>query len=525
MGKQNFHKILCWILLCSSVLWFILLAPTFTDFAGTDPFRSALQTTHQISLLTDGYASTEVINRQSADKDRAVLLSASQQLGSGSNEFKGIKHENSIAEDCNGRYVYMYKLPAKFNDLLLRECRELSGWTNMCPHIANSGLGQPLLQQGLLGGPEAAGSSWFDTNQFTAEVIFHERMKRYRCLTPHPSKATAFYVPFYAGFDMSRHVRDHNLTARDRAGIELVQFLRSKPQWKKRGGRDHFMVIGRIARDFMRGQDSPRAWGNKFLLHPEIMNMSSLLIEAQPRDKNQHGIPYPSYFHPRNRSEIDRWQKRMRSKRRQILFSFAGAPRPRLERASIRGQILEQCSSSPRCELLRCQKGLSICNEPSEVMRLFSDSVFCLQPQGDSFTRRSIFDSMLAGCIPVFFTEHSAYTQYKWHLPRNRSSYSVYIPEKSVQRSGNRSIEQHLQSLSADQVESMRREVIGLIPSLTYADPRHSNVDFTDSFDLTLQGLVNKISQGEDENSPVQPSTNSRGHGSNVRRKSRLVLT
>lgn len=321
---------------------------------------------------------------------------------------------------------------------------------------------------------------------------------------------------------MSRHAMDRNLTVRDRAGIELAQFLRSTPQWKKRGGRDHFMVIGRIARDFMRGQDSPRAWGNKLLLLPEMKNMSSLLIEANPWNKNQHGIPYPSYFHPRNWSEIEWWQKRMRSKKRQILFSFAGAPRPRLDRASIRGRILEQCSSSPRCELLKCQKGLSICNDPVEVMRLFTNSVFCLQPQGDSFTRRSIFDSMLAGCIPVFFTEHSAYTQYKWHLPENRSSYSVYIPEKSVQRPGNLRIQQHLQSLSADEVESMRREVITLIPSFTIADPRHSFVDFTDSFDLALQGLVNKINQGEDENSPDKIlSMKIRGRRrSNARRRS-----
>lgn len=495
MEKQNFHKILCCILICSSVLWFILLAP---PFAGTDPFTRTFQTTH---LLTNGYALTEAVNTQSADTDRTIFRTETHQLGSGSNEFKGITNEKLIAEDCNGRYVYMYTLPSEFNEFLLRDCEELSSWMNMCPHIANSGLGQPLLQWGKFGGSkadsEAAGSSWFDTNQFTAEVIFHERMKRYRCLTPNPSKATAFYVPFYAGFDMSRHVRDRNLTVRDRAGIELVQFLRSKPQWKKKGGRDHFMVIGRIARDFMRGQDSPRSWGNKLLLLPEMKNMSSLLIEAKPCDKNQHGIPYPSYFHPRNWSEIEWWQKKMRSKKRQILFSFAGAPRPRLDRASIRGRILEQCSSSPRCELLKCQKGLSICNEPAEVMRLFTNSVFCLQPQGDSFTRRSIFDSMLAGCIPVFFTEHSAYTQYKWHLPENRSSYSVFIPEKSVQRAGNLSIEQHLQSLRTDEVESMRREVIRLIPSFTIADPSHSNVDFTDSFDLALQGVVNKITQAE----------------------------
>jgi len=400
----------------------------------------------------------------------------------------------------------------------------------MCPHIANSGLGQPLLQLGEeLVGPEteaeAAGSSWFATNQFMAEVIFHERMRRYRCLTRHPSKATAFYVPFYAGFDMSTHTRDHNVMARDRAGIELVEFLRSKTQWKKRGGRDHFMVMGRIAWDFVREQESPNAWGNKLLLLPEVKNMSSLVIEAHPWHKNQHAIPYPSYFHPRRRSEIERWQKRMKSKRRQILFSFAGAPRPGLDKASIRGHIFKQCSSSPRCKTLRCQQGPSICHNPDEVMRLFTDSVFCLQPQGDSFTRRSIFDSMLAGCIPVFFTEHSAYTQYKWHLPQNRSSYSVYIPEESVQGAGNLSIERHLLSLSGDHVKNMQREVIGLIPSLTYADPRDSNVDYTDSFNLALEGLLKKIAQEEDESKPDQPEsliTRNRRR-SNVRRKSRHV--
>lgn len=112
------------------------------------------------------------------------------------------------------------------------------------------------------------------------------RMKRYRCLTSRPSKEMAFYIPFYAGFDMSRHVGDLNLTERDHAGIEIVEFLRSKPQWKKRHGRDHFMVMGRIYLDFLRERDSPKTWGNKFLLLPEVKNMSSLVIEAQPWHKN-----------------------------------------------------------------------------------------------------------------------------------------------------------------------------------------------------------------------------------------------
>uniref|UniRef100_A0A0E0ED15 Uncharacterized protein n=1 Tax=Oryza meridionalis TaxID=40149 RepID=A0A0E0ED15_9ORYZ len=40
----------------------------------------------------------------------------------------------------------------------------------------------------------------------------------------------------------------------------------------------------------------------------------------------------------------------------------------------------------------------------------------------DSYTRKSTFDSMLAGCISVFLHPASAYNQYTWHLPRDRTT-------------------------------------------------------------------------------------------------------
>ena len=61
----------------------------------------------------------------------------------------------------------------------------------------------------------------------------------------------------------------------------------------------------------------------------------------------------------------------------------------------------------------RCEKS------PEKVIGMFQNSIFCLQPPGDAYTRRSTFDSMLAGCIPVFFHPHTAYTQYWWYFPKN----------------------------------------------------------------------------------------------------------
>nr|GEV69783.1 hypothetical protein CTI12_AA330670 [Tanacetum cinerariifolium] len=54
-------------------------------------------------------------------------------------------------------------------------------------------------------------------------------------------------------------------------------------------------------------------------------------------------------------------------------------------------------------------------------------------PPGDTPTRRSAFDSLLAGCIPVFFEELSAKKQYVWHFPEDEhDEFSIMIPKKDV---------------------------------------------------------------------------------------------
>ncbi|KAJ7550070.1 hypothetical protein O6H91_07G081700 [Diphasiastrum complanatum] len=381
----------------------------------------------------------------------------------------------------------MHDIPKEFNQDMLDHCQNISLWTNMCTFIANTGLG-PLLEDSEGSFSE---SGWFGTNQFSVEVIFHNRMKQYRCLTNDSSKAAAFFVPFYAGLDVSRYLWGGSTTIRDSASLAMVAWLQNQPEWKVMGGRDHFMVAGRITWDFRRKTDEQSDWGNKLLLIPEVKNMTVLVIEASPWHHNDFAIPYPTYFHPSKDSEILEWQERMNSTKRTVLFSFAGAPRPEIE-TSIRGQIIEQCKRSIHCKLLKCDLGASKCHDPSVVMKLFEESVFCLQPQGDSFTRRSIFDSMLAGCIPVFFHQHSAYSQYAWHLLSNHSSYSVYIREEDI-RTRNISIENVLLQISPERVQSMREEVIKLIPGILYANPQSHLQTMKDAFDLTVQAVVDRV--------------------------------
>lgn len=402
---------------------------------------------------------------------------------------KALKTVENKSDPCGGRYVYVHDLPPRFNEDMLKQCRSLSKWTNMCKFTTNAGLGPPLENtEGVF-----SDNGWYATNQFAVDVIFSNRMKQYECLTTDSSLAAAIFVPFYAGFDIARYLWGYNISMRDAASLDLVDWLQKRPEWSIMGGKDHFLVAGRITWDFRRLSEEETDWGNKLLFLPAAKNMSMLVVESSPWNANDFAIPYPTYFHPSKDAEVFAWQDRMMNLDRKWLFCFAGAPRPDNPK-SIRGQIIDQCKNSNVGKLLECDLGESKCHSPSSIMQMFQSSVFCLQPQGDSYTRRSAFDSMLAGCIPVFFHPGSAYTQYTWHLPKNYTKYSVFIPEDDL-RKRNISIEERLNQIPQDQVKMMREEVINLIPRLIYADPRSKLDSHKDAFDVSVQAIIDKVTR------------------------------
>uniref|UniRef100_K4AJQ2 Exostosin GT47 domain-containing protein n=1 Tax=Setaria italica TaxID=4555 RepID=K4AJQ2_SETIT len=399
---------------------------------------------------------------------------------------------------CAGRYIYMYDLPPRFNADLVRGCRNLSPWMDMCPYLANCGMGPALGDEG--GVFQARG--WYATDQFTLEIISHCRMKRYGCLTGDPSLASAVYVPFYAAMDAGRYFFNATST-RDALALDLAEWLVRRPEWCAMGGRDHFMVAGRTSWELERKADVDEEWGTKLLTLPAIRNMTALILETSPWDRDNFGtseartwsslaIPYPTYFHPEAAADVAAWQEKVRRAERPWHFSFAGAPRPGSKK-TIRAEIIRQCGASSRCNLFDCGSGAS-CYWPGGATRVFESSEFCLQPRGDTLTRRSTFDAILAGCIPVFFHPGSAYTQYKLHFPSDPNSWSVLIMHTDV-TGRNVSIEETLSRISPEAVRAMREEVIRLIPRVVYADPRSTRLDFKDAFDIALDAVIDRVAK------------------------------
>ncbi|KAJ6712457.1 XYLOGLUCAN-SPECIFIC GALACTURONOSYLTRANSFERASE 1-LIKE [Salix purpurea] len=359
---------------------------------------------------------------------------------------------------CEGRGVYVYDLPSKFNKDLIGQCEDMMPWTNFCEYFNNDALGEPLA---------SLGKGWYHTHQYSLEPIFHSRILSHPCRVYNESEAKLFYVPYYGGLDILRwHFKNVSVDVKDTLAMDLMKWLEHRKPWVQNSGSDHVFVLGKISWDFRRR--SYTSWGTRFLELEQMQNPIKLLIERQP------------------------WEQKIIGTTRKSLVSFAGAERPN-QPESIRSVLINQCTStsSDKCQFLDCKSGG--CNQPETVTELFMDSEFCLQPPGDSPTRKSVFDSLVSGCIPVLFDPFTAYYQYPWHLPEDHRKYSVFIDQEEV-RQMKVDVVGRLSGISARERDEMRRFIVyELLPGLVYGDSSSRFEKFQDAFSISVNTLLERV--------------------------------
>ncbi|KAL5168074.1 Xyloglucan-specific galacturonosyltransferase 1 [Glycine soja] len=385
---------------------------------------------------------------------------------------------------CDGQGIYVYDLPSKFNKDLVGQCRDMVPWQNFCGYLSNEGLGEPIAK---------LGKGWYKTHQYSLELIFHSRVMKHPCRVYDENVAKLFYVPFYGGLDILRwHFKNVSNDVKDSLALELVKWLERQGTWKRNSGKDHVFVLGKISWDFRRSSDSP--WGTRLLEIDKMQNPIKLLIERQPWHENDIGIPHPTNFHPHSDNDIISWQLKIIRSYRKNLVSFAGAARDDAE-DNIRSTLIDQCASlgNGKCHFLNCSSVK--CDEAESVIELFVESEFCLQPPGDSPTRKSVFDSLISGCIPVLFDPFTAYYQYPWHLPHDHDKYSVFMDKKEVVQM-NVNVVERLTNISSRERENMRRYITyELLPGLVYGDYNAELDKFQDAFAITMNNLFERVNR------------------------------
>ncbi|CAK9133175.1 unnamed protein product [Ilex paraguariensis] len=260
-----------------------------------------------------------------------------------------------------------------------------------------------------------------------------------------------------------------------------------QPYWPRSNGSDHFIMLGRLTWDFRRLTDSDTEWGSKFIYMPSMKNVMRLAVERSPWDDLEVSVPYPTAFHPRSNSELVQWQSFISARKRTSLFCFVGATRKKIKN-DFRGLLMSYCKNeSDSCRVVDCAATHCYDGAPA-ILEAFLESYFCLQPKGDGFTRRSFFDCMLAGSIPVYFWKGSFMNQYRWHLPGAYESYSVFIDHTDV-RNGS-SIRKVLERYSEKEVRSMRERIIELVPKFVYSWSTQDLGNTKDAFDIAIDGVL-----------------------------------
>lgn len=389
------------------------------------------------------------------------------------------------SSSCDGRWVYLYKLPQRYNKLILEKCSTLLPWYDMCPSFLNDGMGKVIGDTQTL----LPSSRWFETHENSLEVYFHARLRRsYDCLTTDPEKAVLFYIPFYAALDVVRwhFAMDATNAKRDRLSYGLVRYLNNFTYFAKHGGVDHVMVISKPTWDFHRKPEGD--WGNVLLDLPELSKVTKLLSERNTWENYDVAIPHPSYFHPRTDRDLASWQRRVFSHKRDPLVSFAAFPKAN---STLRETLSTQCKEQPfHCRYMECIEDM--CSRPGSITGLFMSSSFCLMPPGEPSVRRAVFQALVAGCIPVLFDEFSTSVQFPWHLPTDHASYSIHVPMENVQNGAVNVIDM-LKTYTTSQKRAMKDYIVHtLLPGLLYSHPRAKTKTYKDAFDISLDRMLQR---------------------------------
>lgn len=259
------------------------------------------------------------------------------------------------------------------------------------------------------------------TSQFSLFKLMYERALLDPRRVHDPELADSFLIPYDYGMDASFFETNGRMRRTNcPQANEVVRRLKESKYFLRKNGHDHTLIVSI-------NQNMNYFFGAKNCLEMSLLcwNVTKLCIdeymfiaadrdyELKHRGINWHAVPFPSDYH--YSSSINSalpWDMKSNLER-PFVISFTGNPRRFNEIATqIREALLIQCDKHPTfCFNSTYRHDGKV--SPNQMSR---KSIFCLQPPGDMPTRKSLFDSILSGCIPVLFHPLTARFMYEWHL-------------------------------------------------------------------------------------------------------------
>lgn len=414
----------------------------------------------------------------------AAALELASELGHNrSNDGWGAQHD-----PMGSAKVFVYEPPPQFNSGLLA-CG--TGFDQLFDDgITNAGLGPKLREVA------GWGVTLFETSMWGVEPIMHQRMLRSRHRTMDPDKASIFYVPYYPRFavDCLRRFPGfgrvenqpsgdpppkpdrimapyiNNLTDSDDTSVsaelegDLWRWLEASPYFARHGGHDHLVALSHAEVFHKLEASRYKCRGcSGFLNDVRAQNIMRASFEvdckhSRPCATPSIAAPYPSSAHCHQGKPCAvgvgvKW-KAVGAERRPDWLIFVGSTDRNPYRRAFCRHLFK--TRAPR-RIAACDK--SATSDPGAVFEKYRRTTFCLQPPGDTATRKGFFDAVLAGCIPVIASRNVRYP-FDDVLDYNSFTVRATNPERVVEE---------LLRLNASRIVSMRRSLADVARSLQYS--------------------------------------------------------
>jgi hypothetical protein len=247
----------------------------------------------------------------------------------------------------------------------------------------------------------------FNSDPFSVgDVIVNRLFRSERCkVTIDPKKADLFLVPLWHAV---RKLDNFNRFCRS---TSRNSFLNSLQHWSSDTAKKHVMIVPKGHLAVAAGGCSWVNVNGSQLEGLQVYALSHTYAGLGYADRSWRdpsppmldgrviSIPYASSFH---------WMKSIGHAppwtvfdNRNTRIHYVGQPHG-LQK-TLRERIARDCNRMGRPH---CFAETNFDNEKSLLQK--QHSVFCLEPEGDSPYRKSVYDSIASGCIPVFFSRDTA---------------------------------------------------------------------------------------------------------------------
>lgn len=280
---------------------------------------------------------------------------------------------------------------------------------------------------------------FYKTGQFALDVILYQKFLHYSGRVHSMEEADLVFVPFlfqailtsgssgkcrklkqsmlgekYTGPGLTRETMNKVLLPK--FVVEMLAELKRMKSGKR-------VVIMSMARTG--GNNYRQSFLDK-RFEKDLKNFRFLGIENwEGRYKQIIMVPYPTIFHMRYGATPQL------PKKSSSAFLFYGSPRLRANKTAratepppLKASVAKLRYAILDALLQRSDSTIQILTRENfnlhEAYRAMAHSQFCIQPPGDSPTRRGFYDSVLLGCIPVVFSR-------KAYAPFGQSTKSIAI--------------------------------------------------------------------------------------------------